>query len=48
MTLEDSARSVAVTLTPEDLATLNRAAPKGATAGPRYGKLYMSMVDRSS
>jgi len=33
-------------LAPEDLAALDAAAPKGATAGPRYGPAYMATVDR--
>ena len=33
-------------LTPEDLAALDSAAPRGATAGPRYAPAHMATVDR--
>jgi aryl-alcohol dehydrogenase-like predicted oxidoreductase len=45
-TLEDSARAADLELTAAELARLDEAAPPGATAGPRYGELYMRMVDR--
>jgi aryl-alcohol dehydrogenase-like predicted oxidoreductase len=45
-TLEDSAGAVDLNLTTSELARLEAAAPPGATAGARYGDLYMSMVDR--
>ena len=43
-TLRDSAGSPEVSLTPEDLATLDAAAPKGGTAGPRYNAAGMARV----
>ena len=43
-TLEDSMAAVEVSLTAEDLAALDRAAPRGGTAGPRYGAPMMKMV----
>jgi hypothetical protein len=42
--MEDSASSVDVTLESDDLAALNAAAPRGGTAGPRYGEAGMKMV----
>lgn len=44
VTLEDSMAAVDVTLTAQDLADLNAAAPRGGTAGPRYGERMMAMV----
>ena len=44
VTMEDSVAAADVTLTTADLATLNAAAPVGATAGPRYGEMGMKMV----
>jgi aryl-alcohol dehydrogenase-like predicted oxidoreductase len=44
VTMEDSVAAADVTLTTADLATLNAAAPIGATAGPRYGEMGMKMV----
>ena len=44
VTMEDSVAAADVTLTAADLATLNAAAPVGATAGPRYGEMGMKMV----
>ena len=44
MTMEDSAGAVDVTLDAEDLAALEAAAPRGGTAGPRYGERAMKMV----
>ncbi|MEO5867385.1 MAG: aldo/keto reductase, partial [Sphingomonas sp.] len=44
VTLEDSMAAVDVTLTTDDLAALDRAAPRGQTAGPRYGERMMAMV----
>ncbi len=44
VTMEDSVAAVQVTLTPDDLAAINIAAPKGGTAGPRYGERGMRMV----
>ena len=43
-TLEDSMAAVDLTLTPQDLTELDAAAPRGATAGPRYGERGMKMV----
>ena len=45
-TLRDSAGAPDVTLTPEDLAALDAAAPSGATAGARYGASGMATVKR--
>lgn len=44
VTMEDSVAAADVTLTTADIATLNAAAPVGATAGPRYGEAGMKMV----
>ena len=44
VTMADSAGAVDVTLTETDLAELNAAAPRGGTAGPRYGERGMRMV----
>ena len=44
VTMEDSVAAADVTLTAADVATLNAAAPVGATAGPRYGEMGMKMV----
>jgi aryl-alcohol dehydrogenase-like predicted oxidoreductase len=43
-TLRDSAKAADVTLTQEDLATIERAAPSGGTAGPRYNAAGMARV----
>lgn len=43
-TLEDSMASVDIALTDEDLRELDKAAPVGGTAGPRYGERMMGMV----
>jgi aryl-alcohol dehydrogenase-like predicted oxidoreductase len=43
-TLEDSMGAVDVILTDADLAQLDEAAPRGGTAGPRYGERAMAMV----
>lgn len=43
-TLDDSMAAVAVMLTDADLADLDAAAPRGGTAGPRYGERMMAMV----
>jgi hypothetical protein len=42
--MEDSAGAVEVTLDSDDLAALEAAAPRGGTAGPRYGERAMKMV----
>ena len=43
--LEDNIAALEVTLTAEDLARLNEAAPKGATAGDRYPERAMKVVN---
>lgn len=43
-TMEDSVAAADVTLTAEDLAAIEAAAPLGGTAGPRYGERGMKMV----
>jgi aryl-alcohol dehydrogenase-like predicted oxidoreductase len=43
-TLEDSAAAADLDLTAQDLADLEAAAPRGGTAGPRYGERGMRMV----
>jgi aryl-alcohol dehydrogenase-like predicted oxidoreductase len=43
--LEDNIAALEVTLTAEDLAHLNEAAPKGATAGDRYPERAMKVVN---
>jgi len=43
-TMRDSAGSVDVALTADDLAAIDAAAPNGGTAGPRYGERGMRMV----
>ncbi|MDY0957722.1 aldo/keto reductase [Sphingomonas sp. CFBP8993] len=43
-TLEDSMKAADVTLSAEDLAKLDEAAPRGGTAGPRYGERAMAMT----
>ena len=43
-TLRDSARAPEVTLSSEDLAAIEAAAPSGKTAGPRYAKAGMARV----
>lgn len=45
-TLRDSVKAPGVTLTREDLATIEAAAPSGATAGPRYAAQGMATVKR--
>ena len=44
VTLEDSARAPDVTLTAQDLSEIDAAAPRGGTAGPRYGEQGMRTV----
>jgi len=44
VTLEDSMAAADVVLTADDLARLDAAAPRGGTAGPRYGERMMAMV----
>lgn len=43
-TMEDSVKAASLTLTAADLETLEKAAPRGGTAGPRYGETGMKMV----
>jgi aryl-alcohol dehydrogenase-like predicted oxidoreductase len=44
VTMEDSIKAVDVTLSAEDLAALDAAAPRGGTSGDRYGERGMKMV----
>jgi aryl-alcohol dehydrogenase-like predicted oxidoreductase len=44
LTMEDSAKAVDVALDTDDLAVLDAAAPRGSTAGLRYGEQGMRMV----
>jgi aryl-alcohol dehydrogenase-like predicted oxidoreductase len=44
VTMEDSAGAADVILDADDLAKLEAAAPRGGTAGPRYGEMGMKMV----
>jgi len=44
VTMEDSAKSADMVLDADDLAALDKAAPRGGTAGPRYGEAGMKMV----
>jgi aryl-alcohol dehydrogenase-like predicted oxidoreductase len=44
MTMEDSIAAAELTLDAEDLATIEAAAPRGGTSGPRYGEMGMKMV----
>ncbi len=43
-TMEDSVAAADLTLTAADIATLEAAAPRGQTSGPRYGEMGMKMV----
>ncbi len=43
-TVEDSAKAIDIALDSDDLARLDAAAPRGSTAGPRYGEAMMRMV----
>lgn len=43
-TMEDSAGAADLVLTGDDLAAIDAAAPRGGTAGPRYGERGMRMV----
>jgi aryl-alcohol dehydrogenase-like predicted oxidoreductase len=43
-TMEDSIAAVNVTLSEADLTAIEQVAPKGGTAGPRYGEQGMRMV----
>ncbi len=44
--LEENAAAVGIRLAPEVLAEIDRAAPRGATAGPRYPEAAMRAVNR--
>ena len=44
VTMEDSAKASDISLDTDDLATLDLAAPRGGTSGPRYGERGMKMV----
>ena len=44
VTMEDSAKAADVMLGAADMAALDAAAPRGGTAGPRYGEAGMRMV----
>lgn len=44
VTMEDSAKAANVSLDADELAILEAAAPRGGTAGPRYGERGMKMV----
>ncbi len=44
VTMEDSMAAADITLTAQDLVDLDAAAPRGGTAGPRYGERMMAMV----
>lgn len=44
VTMEDSAKAADVVLDTDDLTALDAAAPRGGTAGPRYGEQGMRMV----
>jgi aryl-alcohol dehydrogenase-like predicted oxidoreductase len=44
LTMEDSIAAASVTLSADDIAILEAAAPVGQTAGPRYGEAGMKMV----
>ena len=44
VTMEDSVTAADVTLSTDDLASLEAASPRGATAGPRYGERGLKMV----
>lgn len=44
--LEENVGALEVSLTPNDLARIDEAAPRGAAAGERYPEAYMRLVDR--
>lgn len=44
LTMEDSVAAVDLTLSSEDIAAIEAAAPRGGTSGPRYGERGMRMV----
>ena len=44
--LEQNLAASAITLTRDDLARINKAAPRGATAGERYPAAYMNALNR--
>ena len=43
--LEENVKALDVTLTPEELAQINKVAPKGVAAGDRYAEMGMKMVN---
>ena len=43
--LEENVAAAEVTLTPEDLAELDRILPRGATSGDRYSEMAMKVVN---
>lgn len=43
-TAEDSIKAVEIDLDAEDIASIDAVAPRGGTAGPRYGEIGMKMV----
>jgi len=43
---QENVRAADVVLTAEDLATLEKAVPKGSTAGARYAPTALSRLDR--
>jgi aryl-alcohol dehydrogenase-like predicted oxidoreductase len=43
-TMEDSVAAADLVLTPEDIAAIEAAAPRGGTSGPRYGEKALSMT----
>lgn len=44
VTAEDSIKAVEIALDAEDIASIDAVAPRGGTAGPRYGEIGMKMV----
>ena len=44
VTMADSIKAAELSFTADDLAALDAAAPRGGTAGPRYGEMGMKMV----
>jgi aryl-alcohol dehydrogenase-like predicted oxidoreductase len=44
--LRENASAADLRLSPDDLAELDRAAPRGAASGPRYAAEHMAMVER--
>ena len=44
--LEDNAGAAGVTLTDDDLASIEEAMPRGSAAGERYSEVQMRAIDR--